>query len=103
MLDVLENTFWERRSASFYRFDALADTEVRRELLRLIEDDVQLHEKRSLFEDLFKCHLGSQPQVEVHRYSDGDGIGAHTDFCTPEVRWDTILIADGAWNTEECG
>jgi hypothetical protein len=101
LLDVLESASWERRSASFYRFDVPGNAGVRKDLLRVIEDDVQLYEKRSLFEESFNCRLATESLLEVHRYNNGDGIGAHTDFRTPELR--CILSLNRGWRMEDGG
>jgi Rps23 Pro-64 3,4-dihydroxylase Tpa1-like proline 4-hydroxylase len=53
------------------------------------------------FEETFRCSLGSNYQLEVQRYGAGDGIGAHTDLGTPEIRM--VLNLNRGWTPNDGG
>jgi hypothetical protein len=99
LLSTLEKISWERKTSSFYRFSVPTRQAVRTELLAYISADTRLIEHRSQFEELFACRLGSNLSIEIHKYCDGDGIGAHTDFGTPEVRF--VLNLNRGWKVED--
>src|ERR1043165_8449592 len=82
LLDRLEAASWVKRAASFYRFSVPQDDSFRASLLDAIIEHSDLRDRHREVEDIFGCGLGDDFRVEVHRYGEGDGIGAHTDFLT---------------------
>jgi hypothetical protein len=50
---------------------------------------------RSTLERTFECDLEPTPRLEIHRYSNGSSIGAHTDFASSEVR--VVAALNRAW------
>lgn len=101
LLDLFESISWERRQSDFYRFDVPSTEDAREQVLRMISQGAELLVKRSVFEQMFGCYLGSTIRLEIHRYTQGCGIGPHTDAGSPEVRCVVNLNRD--WNRGDGG
>ena len=101
LLDRLEAATWVKRAASFYRFSVPQDDGLRSSLLDAILDQSDLRDRRRELEHIFECRLGDDFRLEVHRYEKGDGIGAHTDFLSPEVR--CVLSLNREWDSRHGG
>lgn len=100
-LKLLEQSNWEERTGPFYKFAVPTDEALRVDVERRIKCELPFDRLRARFEQIFDCRLREGFRVELHRYGEGDGIGPHTDFGTPEIRM--VLHVNRNWCKENGG
>lgn len=101
LLNELENADWTRQSTGPHVFSVPSISAWKLSLLDQIQSGILLPERKDQLEQIFQCNLGNCSELEVHKYSHGDGIAPHTDHQLAEVR--VVLNINRGWHLDEGG
>jgi len=101
LLDIFDSVDWTRRGCSFYRLDVPALLEDKHTIREVLGQSTQVIGRRQLFEEAYGLRLSPKPGLEIHRYSEGCGIGPHTDAEPPELRH--VICLNRGWHLERGG
>lgn len=101
LLDLFDAIDWTRRGCSFYRLDIPARDGDKDAIRETLEGSAQVVERRRLFEEKYGLCLSQTCGLEIHRYSEGCGIGPHTDAEPPEFR--QVVNLNRGWSLDRGG
>ena len=101
LLTKLDGMAWERRDCTFYRLDVPARTPDKSAVRDILVGAAEISERRTALQETFKCYLSSNFRFELHRYTQGCGIGPHTDAQPSELR--QVINLNRGWNQADGG
>jgi len=101
LLDIFDSIDWTRCGCSFYRLDVPTSFSDKHAIREILGRSTHAIERRQLFEEAYGLRLSPKPGLQVHRYSEGCGIGPHTDAEPPEFR--QLICLNRGWNLEQGG
>jgi hypothetical protein len=101
LLDLFDSIDWTRCGCSFYRLDIPARDGDKHAIRETLRRSTQVVERRRLFEKTYGLRLSQMSGLEIHRYSEGSGIGPHTDAQPPELR--QVVNLNRGWSLDRGG
>lgn len=101
LLTKFDSMTWERRECTFYRLDVAALALENSAVRDILAGDSEIGQQCAPLQETFRCRLSSNFRFELHRYSQGCGIGPHTDARPSEVR--QVINLNRGWKQADGG